>query len=170
MIRSLVPGLRLLHGARPTRAACLLGLTVLAACDAGPTAPAAGEAPAFGVEPVPFRVFDFDAAGRIDGRWVGRLTDGRTLMVDPLSSASMGMTIHLVQTWTLTNLPDDGMPVTATLSGIVNLATGRLVLNGAMAAGTPVHVRGDVTDTGGGTISIGGEFMFNPQPEPPGHF
>jgi hypothetical protein len=57
------------------------------------------------------------------------------------------------------------------MTGIINLATGRLVLNGEVGSttpddGQPVHVRGQVVDGGGG-ISVGGEVMFNPQPEPP---
>ena len=59
--------------------------------------------------------------------------------------------------------------MTATLFGIVDLANGNLVLNGATADGQIVHVRGEVVGGGGGTISVGGDVMFNPQPEPPGY-
>jgi hypothetical protein len=40
------------------------------------------------------------------------------------------------------------------------------VLNGSTAAGERVHVQG-VVILGGAGISVGGELMFNPQPEPP---
>ena len=59
--------------------------------------------------------------------------------------------------------------VTVTLRGTINLVTGRLVLNGRTADGDIVHVSGGIADGGSGGISIGGDVMFNPQPEPPGH-
>ncbi len=59
---------------------------------------------------------------------------------------------------------------TATLFGIIDLRTGALVLNGATADGGILHVQGDGSVSEGGAISVGGDVMFNPQPEPPGHF
>lgn len=38
------------------------------------------------------------------------------------------------------------------------------MLNGTAEEGVPVHVRGQVTETGGGLVSIRGEVMFNHHP------
>jgi hypothetical protein len=90
-----------------------------------------------------------------------------------------GKTLHLEQVWTLhppdpIHPPEPVEPVQIALSGILNLAKGSIVMNGdtdtggmEISKGTKVHVRGQFTDAGGGAISVGGELMFNPQPEPP---
>jgi hypothetical protein len=62
--------------------------------------------------------------------------------------------------------PDPISPIT--LSGILNLESGILVLNGGEPDSSQVHVRGQVDFYEGGSISnIIGELMFNPQPESP---
>jgi hypothetical protein len=155
----------------------LAGLCLaLAACDdAAPLAPGAADVPepAFGIEPEPFHVFEFEAAGPIDGRWVGTLGDpaagpGGTLAAQAISTETLGTTVLLVQAWTLIP-PDPIEPVTATLQGTLNLVTGKLVLNGRTADGDILRVQGQAVDDGSGGLSIGGDVMFNPQPEPPGH-
>ena len=150
----------------------LLCLTIAACSEAAPFEPVTLD-PAFGIQPEPFHVFRFEAAGRIDGRWAGTLGDpaagpGGTLAATMISSAQLGATMHLVQEWSLIP-PDPIAPVTVTLRGTINLVTGRLVLNGRTAHGDIVHVSGGIADGGSGGISIGGDVMFNPQPEPPGH-
>jgi hypothetical protein len=123
--------------------------------------------------------FPFEAQGRLDVRWHGTF-------VDPVSGAEgvldvetnffepRGETVHLVQTWRL-SLPelfqewtrDD--PVRLALTGILNLRNGRLVLNGIVDDGeiSQAHVQGQAVVGEDGTFSLGGELMFNPQPEPP---
>lgn len=131
--------------------------------------------PRFGIEPEPFRlgrVFEFEAAGPIDGRWAGTLGDSardlaRGLSVQTTFSLNLGATLHLVQSWTLQR-PGDAAPITLTLSGFVNRRNGRLVLNGATADRVNVYVRGTIRAGRSGRISVGGSVMFNPQPEPPG--
>lgn len=159
----------------------LAGLCIaLAACgEAPPLGPDAPE-PAFGIQPEPFRVFAFQAAGRLDGRWSGFLGDPAAgpagdLAVQAMRAEKRGATLYLVQSWTLAFPPDPIHPpdpvetVTATLHGTINLETGALVMNGKTADGDIVKVRGQVVDGGSGGFSIGGDVMFNPQPEPPGH-
>jgi hypothetical protein len=123
-------------------------------------------------------VLEFEASGEEDGRWVGRFTevDG-TLEVETITAARHGDTIHLEQVWRLfppdpIHPPDPVFPPDPispiTLSGILNLESGILVLNGGEPDSSQVHVRGQVDFNEGGSISnIIGELMFNPQPEPP---
>jgi hypothetical protein len=73
-----------------------------------------------------------------------------------------GETLRLRQRWSF-----EGAALPAVqLDGILNLVTGRLVLNGRTGPGGAVHVHGMVAGSGGG-LSIGGDVMFNPQPDPP---
>jgi len=118
----------------------------------------------------PGQIFEFEAAGSVDGEWVGRFSDAATgvvgaLEVETLSSTRLGETLYLVQLWTLFP-PDPAIPVA--LEGSLNLTSGLLVLNGAEVEGPQAHVQGQVVFGEGGAISVGGELMFNPQPEPPG--
>jgi hypothetical protein len=128
------------------------------------------------------QIFAFEVAGTVDGEWVGRFTDSvtgavGTLVVETVAMTRQGQTLHLVQRWTLippdpifppdpVHPPDPVVPVT--LEGILNLADGILVLNGTVEEGGPAHVRGQAVFGEGGVVSVGGELMFNPQPEPPG--
>lgn len=124
----------------------------------------------------PARIFSFETTGDPDGDWRGRFDDTNLngqISVETLSSMRRGKTLHLEQAWTL-HPPEPVEPVQITLKGILNLAKGSIVMNGdtetdgmEISKGTKVHIRGQFTDTGGGAISVGGELMFNPQPEPP---
>ena len=125
---------------------------------------------AFNPQPEPpGRILSFSVQGRLTGGWRGRFTgadgDGGALFIVVVDTRPAGKTQHLWQTWHFTP-PDPVAPFDAELSGIVNLKTGRLVLNGT-SQGAPVHVRGEVSSLAGGVVNIGGELMFNPQPEPP---
>ncbi len=124
----------------------------------------------------PAQIFNFETLGLPDGDWEGRFhndhLNGR-VVVETLSSVMRGKTIHLVQSWTL-HPPDPIQPMQITLKGMLNSASGKVVMNGVaesngmmMAAGTNLHLRGEFTAAGSGALSIGGELMFNPQPEPP---
>jgi hypothetical protein len=118
----------------------------------------------------PALIFQFTATGEIDGPWSGRLGDpgaepaGR-LRVELLASDRQGSTLNVLQRWTLYP-PDPFLPVTVLMGGIVNLSTGALVLNAPDGDRPVAHVRGQALEGPGG-ISIGGELMFNPQPDPP---
>lgn len=129
------------------------------------------------------QVFPFEATGLVDGRWVGSFMDPVTgaegqLEVLPVSFERHGQVARLVQTWVLSFPPDPIIPpdpVRLTLSGILNLASGQLVLNlhppDPIIPPDPVrpraHVRGEAS-IAAGVASVLGELMFNPQPEPPG--
>lgn len=124
----------------------------------------------------PAKIFRFETMGMPDGDWEGRFLNdhfnGR-VVVETLSSVMRGKTLHLVQSWTL-HPPDPIQPVQLTLKGIINHASHKIVMNGVteeegmtVPAGTNVHLRGEFTADGSGALSIGGELMFNPQPEPP---
>lgn len=152
----------------------------LLACDAGPTTPADAPGPSavtayFNPQPEPPPgIFEFLMEGQLDGRWAGTLGERRgTVRAEHLMSEMKGETLHLSQEWTFVPpepvVPPEPIfpPEPVRLMGIVNLATGALVLNGLTDDGVPVHVRGHVMENGGGAFSIGGEVMFNPQPEPP---
>jgi hypothetical protein len=156
----------------------------LAACDAGLAEPDVGALPTivsaqFNPQPEPpGRILQFQAAGQLDGRLGGTLVDRATgnrgsLTIETLSAKSLGNTLYLVQSWTLlppdpVHPPDPVAPITVSLKGLVDLATGKMVLNGATATGVNVLVRGRIVADRTGGISVGGELMFNPQPEPPG--
>lgn len=123
----------------------------------------------------PARAFEFEAQVRTGGEWTGQFQNsyykGRFL-VETGSSVKRGRTVHLVQAWTFYPepvhppepvIPPTPMrPVTVVLKGIHNTVAGILVLNGKQA-----HVNAKFTSGGSGAVSIGGELMFNPQPEPP---
>jgi len=98
------------------------------------------------------------------GTW-GVRDAGGPLSVDQLLPAvQQGKTLRLSQRWNFDGA-GAGLPAVQ-LDGILNLQTGRLVLNGRDGAGKPVHVQGWMTSSGG-AYSIAGEVMFNPQPDPP---
>ncbi|MDX1640677.1 MAG: hypothetical protein R3220_03205 [Balneolaceae bacterium] len=134
-------------------------------------------------EPPP-KVFEFEIVGDPSDDWTGNFPDFREgrIEVETLSSMMRGKTIHVVQSWVLVPpepifppepiVPPDPIvppePVQISLMGIINLANGKVVLNGMSdELGVNVHVRGQAMTLGSGDISIGGEVMFNPQPEPP---
>jgi hypothetical protein len=132
------------------------------------------------------KVLRFELTGLVDGRWVGSWFDPETgaegdIVVAPVSFQQRGETIRLVQNWEL--YPPDPIippdPIRLELTGILNLASGRLALNlhppDPIHPPDPViphrvHVRGTATTSEGGLASVIGELMFNPQPEPPGLF
>lgn len=129
----------------------------------------------------PLKVLEFNIAGDPTGDWTGNFPGPRVgqIEVDLLSSMIRGNTIHVVQTWMIVPPepifsskpvvpPDPIEPVKISLKGILNLANGNVVLNGMSdELGVHVHVRGQLMTVGSGAFSIGGELMFNPQPEPP---
>jgi hypothetical protein len=129
----------------------------------------------FNPQPDPYRVLEFmiDTPELIDnpelldwrGTFGGRDGLAGDLIVSMLPAVQRGEALHLRQSWQL--VPSDGSTLPAIqLDGVLNLSTGDLVLNGVNGDGTRVHVRGFVATTGG-TTSIGGHLMFNPQPDPP---
>lgn len=153
-----------------------VGLGVLlVACEPGPTAVGPTPAPRhldatvqFNPQPEPPpQLFDFQMEGLLTGRLAGRLGEGGTVMVSTVEFMTRGGTVHLSQTWNV--VPPDPIvpPEPIMLMGIADTSTGKLVLNGMTEDGVPVHVRGQIVPTGNGGVSIGGELMFNPQPEPP---
>ncbi|MFW6083930.1 MAG: hypothetical protein ACODAA_01840 [Gemmatimonadota bacterium] len=113
----------------------------------------------------------------IDGRWTGRLGErligyDSDLTVRTTVYEVAGQVVRLRQVWTFVPPepifpPDPIVPVDVEFHGIANLVEGHLVLNGALDGGPQVHVRGNLVSAGGGAFSLGGEVMFNPQPEPP---
>lgn len=134
-------------------------------------------------EPPP-KVYEFEIVGDPSGDWTGHFPgfrEGR-IEVELLSSMMRGKTVHVVQTWMIVPpepifppepiVPPDPIvppePVLASLKGMINLANGNVVLNGRSdEPGVNVHVRGRLMILESGAFSIGGELMFNPQPEPP---
>lgn len=124
----------------------------------------------------PAQIFAFETDGLPGHDWEGRFESSEFaggIMVENLSSKQRGKTLHVVQLWTLYP-PDPVLPVRITLKGILNHASSKMVLNGTAAPDgvlvkneTKAHVRGEFAMTADGTISVGGELMFNPQPEPP---
>lgn len=154
----------------------VVGLVLpLLACEAGPTTPVPADVLGpfvvtadFNPQPEPPpAIFEFSMDGLLEGRWVGTFgNNGGTVIAETLTSEMNGETLHLSQEWTVPPEPIVP-PEPVRLMGIINLTTGALVLNGLTDEGMPVHVRGHVMESGGGVFSIGGEAMFNPQPEPP---
>lgn len=134
-------------------------------------------------EPPP-KVFEIQIVGDPSGDWAGLFPgyrEGR-IEVETLSTTMRGKTVHAAQTWIVVPpepifppepiVPPDPIvppePVLISLKGMINLANGRVVLNGMSdELGVNVHFRGLATTLSSGDISIGGELMFNPQPEPP---
>jgi hypothetical protein len=168
--------------AKHTLALLVVG-SVAAACDAAPTGVAnapldaalsAGAGVMFNPQPDPPReirsfvlqdvLIDTPELRPWMGTW-GVRDAGGPLSVDHLLPAvQRGQTLRLSQRWTLGG---EGMGLPAVqVDGILNLQSGRLVLNGRDGAGKPVHIQGWMT-TSGGVNSIAGEVMFNPQPDPP---
>lgn len=134
-------------------------------------------------EPPP-KVYEFELVGDPDGNWRGDFPGFREghIQVQTRSSTMRGKTIHVIQTWMIVPpepifppepvVPQDPIvppePVLVSLKGMINLANGKVVLNGMSdELGVNVHVRGELMTLETGDISIGGELMFNPQPEPP---
>jgi hypothetical protein len=101
--------------------------------------------------------------------WTGAYLDaaGREvpLRVDHLLPAvRTGQTLHLSQGWTF-GTDGDALPAVR-VTGVADLHNGRVVLNGTAADGRIVHIQGWAVGTAGGGV-LGGELMFNPQPDPP---
>lgn len=101
--------------------------------------------------------------------WQGVYIDGDdregVLLVDNLLPAvQRDATLHLKQSWSFGS--DGTFLPTVQVDGILNLRSGRLVLNGRDGDGTLVHIQGWLTVNGDGSSS-GGAVMFNPQPDPP---
>jgi hypothetical protein len=140
------------------------------------TAPGADATGTFNPQPEPPRElfrFTIDNPELIDDPnlrpWSGTYVDaaGREtpLRVDPLLPAvRTGQTLHLSQNWTF-GADGNALPAVR-VAGVANLRNGRVVLNGTTADGRVVHVHGWVVRTGGVSV-LGGELMFNPQPDPP---
>lgn len=134
-------------------------------------------------EPPP-KVFEIEIVGDPSGDWIGNFPgfrEGR-IEVETMNTMMRGKTIHVVQTWMIVPpepifppepiVPPDPIvppePVLISLKGIINVANGKVALNGmSEELGVNVHVRGSAMTLGSGDTSIGGELMFNPQPEPP---
>lgn len=128
-------------------------------------------------EPPP-KVLEIEITGNPSGDWTGHFPDFREgrIQVQTMSSMRRGRELHVVQSWMIVPpepiFPPEPIvppePVHISLKGILNLASGNVVLNGMSdELGVNVHVRGQLTTLESGDISIGGELMFNPQPEPP---
>lgn len=165
----------------------LVGISLVACSDAAaPTAPGSHATPGatmnFNPQPEPPpQIFMLEAAGQVDGRWTGMFGSREggfvaSLSVENISADPAGEVIMLAQTWTFFPPepivppdpivpPEPILPVTVELRGTLS-PNGRLVLNGTTDTGIQVHVQGNAMLTGG-TASVGGEVMFNPQPEPP---
>lgn len=159
----------------------VVGISLVACSDAAaPTAPGSHAAPGatmnFNPQPEPpAHVFMLEAAGQLDGRWTGTFGSRESgfvasLSVENISTEPLGEVVLLAQTWTFhppdpIHPPDPVLPATVDLRGTLG-TNGRLVLNGTTDTGFQVHVQGNAIVTSG-TASVGGEVMFNPQPEPP---
>ncbi|MBA4156965.1 MAG: hypothetical protein H0X65_05760 [Gemmatimonadetes bacterium] len=91
-------------------------------------------------------------------------TEGVLTVENLLPAVQHGETLRLKQSW---NFISDGTSLPAVqVDGVLNLRSGRLVLNGRDGDGTLVHIQRWLTVNGDGS-SIGGAVMFNPQPDPP---
>jgi hypothetical protein len=117
----------------------------------------------FGVDNPNLLVDPRGATGRLldtAGREVGQIA---VSAIQPARVA--GQTVHLNQRW---DFITDGTSLPAVkVAGVLNMATGLLVLNGVADDGRRVHGRGQV-DSGLGSLL--GQLMFNPQPDPPMDF
>jgi hypothetical protein len=82
-----------------------------------------------------------------------------------LSSVRRGDRLYVTQQWTL-HPPEPVRPMVVELTGVVDLASSTVLLTGRTAQGVGVTMRGEAS-FGGGGLSIGGDVMFNPQPDPP---
>jgi hypothetical protein len=173
-------GHRRRHTLRGT-AAALAGLVLAAGCAEAPLAvePPANLAmsgtelhPMFNPQPDPpmeMIRFSIDDPNLNPGShpWRGEIRDatGRVLTLTisaVLPAVQRGQTLRLSQEW---RFQDELLPAVQ-LTGHLNLASGRLVMNGR-GSGGPVHAQGWLSVGSGGPGSIAGELMFNPQPDPP---
>jgi hypothetical protein len=94
-----------------------------------------------------------------DGWWRGRL-----VVTQVLPAIREGVILRLFQQWEFLSA-DTTLPAVlpaACVEGILNLSSGRLVLNESQGTLGAVHVQGWL---GGGVL--GGELLFNPEPDPP---
>jgi hypothetical protein len=168
----------------PTRVVLSCTLLLAAACDAPVTSPdthspAANLVAQFNPQPdPPGRQLGIQLAGRFETGFSGRYAEGLrsgALTVETLSTAHRNGTVYLKQRWTIyppdpfnpvdpIHPPEPVRPVVMELQG--SLVGNRLVLLGSTAGGR-AQLQANVV-TGSGGMSIGGELMFNPQPEPPG--
>jgi hypothetical protein len=169
---------------------CLLVAAVAAACDSAPTAVApemalhSSEAELqFNPQPDPpmpqdlFR-FTIDNPELIDNPnliddpnlrpWIGRFVDRigveGVLTVEHLSLERTGETLQVRQAWTLAL--DGFAPTSVVVQGTYVMDSGRFTLSGRTADGATVQI-GAWRHDSGGSSSLGGELMFNPQPDPP---
>jgi hypothetical protein len=168
-----------------TRAALGAAL-IVAACDGTVVAPEESVAEAvdgrriappdvaqFNPQPEPPRWMDVLLDGPLDelrggyrnGDLAGRLS------VRTTSSLRRGDQLLVTQRWTIhspdwTNLRSASPASTVELTGSIDLATSAVRLTGTTADGAAVTLHG-VATMGRGGFSIGGDLMFNPQPDPP---
>lgn len=158
----------------------LILLPALSACADPPTAPeSAALDPAgmavdgsvgvlFNPQPEPpAQVLAFQVSGDLLTRMSG-LLGVASLSIRALETHRRGSVFEVRQTWEV-HPPDPIEPFEIQLAGTINAANGSVELNGSTTDDVRAHVLGtaDFSDTG---ISIGGELMFNPQPEPPAHY
>jgi hypothetical protein len=112
--------------------------------------------------------------GPLDGLLRGNHRAGTltgALTVETLSSLRRGEYLHVAQRWTVHPpnpiLPSaPARPMVLELQGTVHMTTGDVVLAGGGETVGIAEVRA-VASFGRGGASIGGELMFNPQPDPP---
>ncbi len=162
-------------GAFVVTSACVDGSAAIAP-DAGYTLARAGGEVMSNPQPVPprelfrFRIHTPESIDNPNLReWTGRFSaaDGREglLAVANIRPAvQRGQTLHLRQRCIL-SVGGDRFPAVQ-VDGTLNLRSGRLTLAGHNAAGARVQIRGQFT-AGADGGSIGGDVMFNPQPDPP---
>lgn len=113
----------------------------------------------------PAQILMFQVSGDLFTRLEGRTGDDASLSISAIETTRRGSVFAVRQSWEV-HPPDPIEPFEVQLTGIINTANGRVVLNGSTTTGIPAHVRGTADFSGSG-VSIGGELMFNPQPEPP---
>ncbi len=129
------------------------------------SAEVAGEGMQFNPQPEPpAQVLVFQVSGDLFTRLSGRLGDA-SLSIRAHETIQRGSVFQVRQNWEV-HPPDPIQPFEIELTGTINTANGRVVLNGSTTDGVRAHVLG-FADLSDGGISMGGELMFNPQPEPP---
>lgn len=160
-------------------------LVFVAACDSdSPTLLAPGHAPdspgvigEFNPQPDPPKPqeryrYSIDNPELIDNPdlrpWVGEIVgphgDALGLTVQTLRPpVDRGGILELDQVW---RWMDGDVERAVQVSGVLNLTNGQMVLNGGGPLVRGVHVRGSLIVLDG-TTTLGGELMFNPQPDPP---
>jgi hypothetical protein len=132
-------------------------------------APSLNAIAAFDPQPDPPFKLAFVAVGPLDGRWAGSVDKAprtQALEIETLSSTRVGGISSLVQRWTIYP-PSPTKPLSIGLKGTLDLRTGELVMTGATTDGTRVNEFAKGTLSSNGGLSIGGDVMFNPQPDPP---